>query len=156
MMVALSMVLAACSSRPQRDGSLELTADLDSGVRARLTSGIPAMIGWTPARPKSSARLNQAQVLAAVTNNTIGGADASDASQTFFDPDGSFRMRRSTVTEFGKWHVLHEGGICVRASRAEIESCYLLYEEGRFIRAERNDGTPVGRFVVVVGNPRNL
>jgi hypothetical protein len=139
MVVVLLAVLAACSGGPRQLASHEI-ANRDVAA----------------ARPQTAARLTRAQVVAVVANNTIGGANALDTAQAYFDLDGTYRMRRSSGIETGGWHVARDGEICIRAASDEIERCYQLYDEGQFIRAEQTDGTPVGTFVVLVGNPQNL
>jgi hypothetical protein len=153
-MLAL-LALAACTQpAPVVVSSPPQPASINT-VLVPVPVGQTASVAGTPGL--TVGRLTQSQVQALLSNNTVRGVDSSGRFyDAYLAAGGTFRMDRQGIAQNGTWRVLPDGQVCSILASNPTEQCYWLSHEGAYLRYERTDGTPVGAFVVLAGNPRGL
>jgi hypothetical protein len=152
----LLALLAGCSS----DNSSATPAGTTTSTVAPATMPItPAPGSGTTAAGSQPERLGTADVQATMVNNTVTGIAANGQTYfAWFGPTGQIRFAEGTIRDTGTWRTLPDGQFCSKMSRLHngIEECYTLYRNGNVLTFDRPDGTPVGSFSVLPGNPQDL
>jgi hypothetical protein len=164
LLILAPLALAACGQDPQ-----PVVANPPPAQASTVLVPVPSISptvpsGVTPGSGSSTpmvmrAHLTQSQVVTLLTNNTARGVDTNGRPyDAYLAAGGSFRMDRQGITQAGTWRVLPDGQICSALNNggAAAEQCYYLTPESNYVRYDRSDGTPLGTFVVVSGNPQNL
>ena len=66
-------------------------------------------------------------------------------------------IRQADFSDSGSWRVTTDNRLCSAMSKTNVgvEQCYSLYRDGTNVSFER-DGTRIGTFTVLSGNPMNL
>jgi hypothetical protein len=138
-------------------GSSVVTTTTTSGTPGSATTYAPTQTaGIVPgALP---AQLRSSEILPLVGGNTATGVASN--GQTYyvhFLRDGRMRFRENDFRDTGSWRVTSDNQLCSTLTKinAGVEECYTLYPEGNNVAFERN-GTRVGTFTVLSGNPQNL
>jgi hypothetical protein len=104
------------------------------------------------------ARLGSREILPLIDGNTATGiASNGQTYYVHFLRDGRMRFRENDFRDDGSWRVTGDNRLCSTLTKinAGVEECYTLYREGNNVAFERN-GTRVGTFTVLSGNPQNL
>jgi hypothetical protein len=165
LLILAPLALAACGQEPQPVVVKPQPAQTSTvlvpvpSISPTVTSGASTSGAGTSMPVVMRAHLTQSQVLALLTNNTARGVDTNGRPyDAYLASGGIFRMDRQGITQTGTWRVLPDGQICSALSNsgAAAEQCYYLTPESNYVRYDRSDGTPLGTFVVVAGNPQNL
>jgi hypothetical protein len=123
---------------------------------------VPAAPGaGTSTMPGGPGRMTASETATLVAGNTATGV-AADGKAYFawFAPGGQLRFRQGDFADSGTWRVGPDGSFCTSMARTNggAEECYYLSRTGSAtaVRFERLDGTPVGTFSVLPGNPQAL
>ena len=148
------LMLAACSSD---NASSTMTP---SGPTTATTAPMapPAASGSTMAEP-SPTHLSSADVRSLLVNNTATGvARDGQTYYAWFSPSGQIRYEQGASRDTGTWRTLSNGSLCSLMARRKDkgEQCYSLYRSGNVLTFDQPDGTTVGSFSVLPGNPQAL
>jgi hypothetical protein len=116
------------------------------------TSGSPGVPG---------ARIGEAETAGLIGGNTTTGIAADGQPYyAWFGPDGQVRFRQGKFVDAGTWRVGPDGRFCTTMTKTNggAEECYYLYRtnSATAIRFDRVDGTTLGTFSVLPGNPQSL
>jgi hypothetical protein len=115
--------------------------------------------GTTLAPVVVPARLNANELAALVANNTVESVGNNGRPRfSYFARDGRLKFRQDSFVDGGSWRVTSDGRLCTSLTRINVgvEDCYTVYRDGANFRYDRPDGTPLGSFAVLPGNPQNL
>jgi hypothetical protein len=115
--------------------------------------------GTTLAPVVVPARLSGPELSALVANNTIESVGSNGRPRfSYLVRDGRLKFRQDDFVDGGTWRVTSDGRLCTSLSRINVgvEDCYTVYRNGANFRYDRPDGTPIGSFAVLPGNPQNL
>jgi Protein of unknown function (DUF995) len=119
----------------------------------------PAAAGVV-AVPASGGPMAVNDILATLTNNTVSGVAGNGQSYyAWYGQGGRLRFRQGSNVDSGTWIVTADGRLCSVLSHAAggNEACYKLYRDsGGAYRFATADGTAIGTFTVLAGNPQNL
>lgn len=104
------------------------------------------------------ARLSSGEILSLLADNTATGVASN--GQTYylrFARDGRVRFREGNFNDSGSWRITNDDRLCSTMTKTNVgvEQCYSLYRDGSNVAFERN-GTRVGSFTVLSGDPQNL
>jgi hypothetical protein len=153
-------VLAACDSSPT------LTAPPPDSPSMPMTSGVSAAnsgmmteLSGSTTPPSQPIRLTSVDIQSMLVNNTATGtAGNGETYYAWFGPTGQIRFEQGTLRDTGTWRTLPDGRLCSLMTRhqADGEECYSLYRSGDALTYDRPDGSPIGNFAVLAGNPRDL
>jgi len=103
-------------------------------------------------------RLSSGEIMSLLAGNTASGvASNGQPYYVHFTRDGRIRFREADFNDFGSWRVTSDNRLCSTMTRTNVgvEQCYSLYRDGTNVSFER-DGTRVGSFTVLSGDPMNL
>jgi hypothetical protein len=118
---------------------------------------VPGSAVQTVTTTSGPARLSGGEIQQLMINNTASGV-ASNGQPYFlrFGSDGRVRFRQSDFNDSGSWRVSNDL-LCSTMTKTNVgvEQCYGLYRDGSNVMFDRN-GTRVGSFTVLAGNPQNL
>jgi hypothetical protein len=136
-----------------------------TSVVTTTTPGLPGTVTYVPTQTASVAavttlppRLTSAEILTLMAGNTASGvASNGQHYYVWFARDGRLHFREADFNDFGGWRVSSDGRLCSTMTRTNvgIEQCYALYRDGTNVDFER-DGTRIGSFTVLSGDPMNL
>lgn len=138
-------------------GSSVVTTTTTTGAPGAATTYAPTQTaGIVPgALP---AQLGSNEILGLLADNTATGV-ASNGQPYYlrFQRDGRVRFREGDFNDSGSWRITTDNRLCTTMTKTNVgvEQCYSLFREGSNVAFERN-GTRVGSFTVLSGNPRNL
>ncbi len=135
------------------------------GTTVVTTTTTPGTVTYVPTQSASVTavaalppRLNSTEILGLMAGNTANGiASNGQPYYAWFTRDGRIRFRQGDFSDTGSWHVTTDNRLCSAMTRINtgIEQCYALYRDGTNIAFER-DGTRIGSFTVLSGDPMNL
>jgi hypothetical protein len=103
-------------------------------------------------------RLNSAEIMTLLAGNTASGvAGNGQPYYVRFARDGRIRFREAEFRDSGAWRVTNDDRLCSSMTRTNVglEQCYSLYRDGTNVSFER-DGTRIGSFTILSGDPMNL
>jgi hypothetical protein len=103
-------------------------------------------------------RLSSGEIMTLLAGNTVNGiAGNGQPYYVRFASDGRLRMRQGDFNDSGSWHVTSDNRLCSSMTKTNVgmEQCYSLYRDGTNVSFER-DGTRIGSFTVLSGDPMNL
>lgn len=103
-------------------------------------------------------RLSNGEIMTLLAGNTANGiASNGQPYYVYFSRDGRLRFREGDFNDSGSWRVTTDNQLCSAMTRTNVgvEQCYSLYRDGTNVSFERN-GTRVGSFTVLSGDPMNL
>jgi hypothetical protein len=137
-----------------------------SVVTTTTTPGtMPGTVTYTPMQTASVTsvttlppRLNSNEILTLLAGNTASGTAGNGQPYYLrFERDGRIRFREADFGDSGAWRVTNDDRLCSSMTRTNVgvEQCYSLYRDGSNVAFER-DGTRIGSFTVLSGNPMNL
>jgi len=122
------------------------------------SSAPPAGISGTTVAPGPT-RMTSAEIKSTLANNTATGvARNGQTYYAYFGPTGQVRFQQDDIRDTGTWRILPDGLFCSQMTRINdgAEQCYTLYRNGQVMTFDRPDGTPIGSFTALAGNPRDL
>jgi hypothetical protein len=122
------------------------------------SSAPPAAISGTTVAPGRT-RMTAVEIQSTLANNTATGtARNGQTYYAYFGPTGQVRFQQDNISDTGTWQILPDGQFCSRMARINdgIEQCYTLYRNGQVMTFDRPDGTPIGSFTALAGNPHDL
>jgi hypothetical protein len=103
--------------------------------------------------------LTPTEIQRLLANNTATGVSKrNNTYYAWFDPSGQVRFEEGEIRDHGTWHVLPDGQFCAQMVQLNQgnDQCYALYRDGSVLAYGQADGTMVGTFLVLSGNPHNL
>jgi hypothetical protein len=122
------------------------------------SSAPPAGISGTTAAPGPT-RMTAAEIESTLKNHTATGvARNGQTYYAYFGPHGQVRFQQDDIRDTGTWRIMPDGRFCSQMTRINdgAEQCYTLYRNGQVMTFDRPDGTPIGSFTALAGNPRDL
>jgi hypothetical protein len=160
------LALAACSSdspRTAQQGSSYATPVSPTVTPIQPPSSsaqatAPGAIAGT-STPGGPTKMTPTEIQSMLANNTATGVSRSgSAYYAWFSPSGQVRFVEGEVRDTGTWRILPDGQLCTQMARlnAGQDQCYSIYREGQVLTYDRPDGTTIGTFSVLSGNPQNL
>jgi hypothetical protein len=113
----------------------------------------------TPGVPGT--RIDQNETTSLIAGNTTTGIAANGQPYyAWFGPSGQVRFRQGDFVDTGSWRVGPDGRFCTTMTKTNggAEECYYLYRtnSATAVRFDRVDGTTLGTFSVLPGNPQAL
>src|ERR1700747_2184627 len=100
--------------------------------------------------------MSSADVKSLLVNNTATGvARNGETYYAWFGPSGQIHYEQGAARDTGTWRILRDGSVCSLMTRRQDkgEQCYSLYRSGNVLTFDQPDGTTVGSFSVLAGNP---
>jgi hypothetical protein len=144
-------------------GSSVVTTTTTTGAPGAVTSPT-AVTTYVPTQTAGivpgalPAQLGSNEILGLLVDNTASGV-ASNGQPYYmrFARDGRVSFREGDFRDSGSWRVTTDNRLCTTMTKTNVgvEQCYSLYREGSNVAFERN-GSRVGSFTVLSGNPQNL
>ena len=158
----LLALLAACGAGPDQEGRAVSAGPALSGVLGApvgvVPAGAPASGSTLPGAPLP-APMSAPEIATTFANNTAEGVSSTGAPYAaYFLADGAERFLSGSFRDYGHWRVLGDGHLCtslLSLSHGE-EVCYVMYRNGTTITFAASDGTAIGSFAIVAGDPMHL
>jgi hypothetical protein len=158
----LLALIAACDPSPYHEGHSVSAApppDLSGALGAPVAVAPAPVSGSTVPVAPLPVRMSAPEIAATFADNTAEGVSSTGAPYAaYFVADGSERFLSGGFRDYGRWRVLGDGRLCTSllSLGRGAESCYVMYRNGNTITFAASDGTAIGSFAIVAGDPMHL